>query len=262
MGTSPRPVGTWRGLPTSSPAALVLIACSAWNRRRSSKGSGPRAAGADAATSFAVIGLGLLVYDDFEPINGIEFVLAAATIGALIVHAVLEVRAWSVSLLQPRRGADRRADGLGDRRRFVATSSRGSSNAARIRSSSSSSISTRRDLRRIVQHAARDAFSAVSRPARGKCRPRPRLPTRRRRVATSPRPPPRGQAASSSAPARRSRTRGRAIGAVPPGAVLMPPEVAGLSEASGSRTIRCTSTSSGPSNHRAPERLLPRELSR
>ena len=63
------------------PAALVLIACSAW--QPPTKLEGVRTESWQALTLptfFAVVGLGLLVYDHFDRINVVALVLAAATI--------------------------------------------------------------------------------------------------------------------------------------------------------------------------------------
>ena len=104
------------------PAALVLIACSAW--QPPTKLEGVRTESRQALTlptSFAVIGLGLLVYDHFEPLNTVAFVLATATIGAVIVRAVLTFRERVELLASSREEAlTDSLTGLGNRRRFVA----------------------------------------------------------------------------------------------------------------------------------------------
>jgi diguanylate cyclase (GGDEF)-like protein len=104
------------------PAALVLIACSAW--QPSTKLKGVRTENWQALTLptfFAVIGLGLLVYDHFDPINGVAFALATATIAAVIVHGVLMFRERVDLLASSREEAlTDSLTGLGNRRRFVA----------------------------------------------------------------------------------------------------------------------------------------------
>ena len=104
------------------PAALVLIACSAWQPPR--KLAGIRTESWQALTLptfFAAIGLGLLVYDHFDRINGVALMLAAATVAAVIVHGVLTFRERLGLLASSREEAlTDSLTGLGNRRRFVA----------------------------------------------------------------------------------------------------------------------------------------------
>ncbi len=75
------------------PAALVLIACSAWQPTRKLERVRTESWQAlTLPTFFAVVGLGLLVYDHFVRINLVAFALASATIAAVIVRAVLTFR--------------------------------------------------------------------------------------------------------------------------------------------------------------------------
>jgi diguanylate cyclase (GGDEF)-like protein len=104
------------------PAALVLIACSAW--QPPTKLEGVRTESWQALTLptfFAGVGLGLLVFDHFDGINGVAFGLATATIAAVIVHAVLTFRERVGLLASSREEAlTDSLTGLGNRRRFVA----------------------------------------------------------------------------------------------------------------------------------------------
>jgi diguanylate cyclase (GGDEF)-like protein len=104
------------------PAALVLIACSAWQPLTKLEGARTESRQAlTLPTSFAMIGLGLLVYDHFDAINGVAFLLATATIAAVIVRAVLTFRERVELLASSREEALTDAlTGLGNRRRFVA----------------------------------------------------------------------------------------------------------------------------------------------
>ena len=104
------------------PVALVLIACSAWQPRTKLEGVRTESWQALALpTFFAGIGLGLLVYDHFTRINGVALGLAAATIAAVIVHAVVTFRERAGWLASSREEALTDAlTGLGNRRRFVA----------------------------------------------------------------------------------------------------------------------------------------------
>ena len=197
------------------PAALVLIACSAWQPL--TKLEGVRTESWQALTLptvFAVIGLGLLVYDHFDPINGVALVLAAATIAAVIVRAVLTFRERVELLASSREEAlTDSLTGLGNRRRFVAdlesrlSSGRGSGRARRLRSR------RLQDLQRLVRPRR---GRRVARPCRGPARRRDRrltgAPTGSAETssASSPRPPPPARAASSSAPLPRSPRRARA----------------------------------------------------
>jgi diguanylate cyclase (GGDEF)-like protein len=104
------------------PAALVLIACSAWQPL--TKLEGVRTESWQALTLptfFAGVGLSLLVYDHFDRINGVAFVLATATIAAVIVRAVLTFRERLALLASSREEAlTDSLTGLGNRRCFVA----------------------------------------------------------------------------------------------------------------------------------------------
>ena len=103
------------------PAALVLIACSAW--QPATKLRGVRTESWQALTLptfFAVVGLALLVYDHFVRINTVAFVLASATITAIIVRAVLTFRERVQLLATSQEEAlTDSLTGLGNRRRFV-----------------------------------------------------------------------------------------------------------------------------------------------
>jgi diguanylate cyclase (GGDEF)-like protein len=103
------------------PAALVLIACSAWQPM--TKLEGVRTESWQALTLptfFAVIGLGLLVYDHFARINLVALALATATLAAVIVRAVLTFRERVQLLATSREEAlTDSLTGLGNRRRFV-----------------------------------------------------------------------------------------------------------------------------------------------
>ena len=104
------------------PAALVLIACSAW--QPTTKLEGVRTESWQALTLptvFASVGLTLLVYDHFVRINTVALVLASATLAAVIVRAVLTFRE-RVSLLatSQEEALTDSLTGLGNRRRFVA----------------------------------------------------------------------------------------------------------------------------------------------
>ena len=102
-------------------AALVLIACSAW--QPTTKLQRVRTESWQALTLptfFAVVGLALLVYDHFVRINVIAFVLASATIAAVIVRAVLAFRERVRLLATSQEEAlSDSLTGLGNRRRFV-----------------------------------------------------------------------------------------------------------------------------------------------
>ena len=104
------------------PAALVLIACSAWQPRVKLEGVRTESWQAlTLPTFFAAIGLGLLVYDHFDPVNGVAFLLATATIAAVIVRTVLAFRERIELLASSREEAlTDSLTGLGNRRRFVA----------------------------------------------------------------------------------------------------------------------------------------------
>ena len=103
------------------PAALVLIACSAWQPLR--KLEGVRAESWQALTLptiFASIALTLLVYDHFVRINTVALALATATLAAIIVRAVLTFRERVQLLAASREEAMTDAlTSLGNRRRFI-----------------------------------------------------------------------------------------------------------------------------------------------
>jgi two-component system cell cycle response regulator len=104
------------------PAALVLIACSAW--QPTTKLVDVRTESWQALTLptfFALVGLALLVYDHFVRINAVALVLASATVAAVIVRAVLtfRVRVRLLAASQEEALTDS-LTGLGNRRRFVA----------------------------------------------------------------------------------------------------------------------------------------------
>jgi two-component system cell cycle response regulator len=103
------------------PAALVLIACSAWQPLR--RLQGVRAESWQALTLptiFAAMALTLLVYDHFVRINTAAVALATATLAAVIVRAVLTFRERVELLAASREEAMTDAlTGLGNRRRFI-----------------------------------------------------------------------------------------------------------------------------------------------
>jgi two-component system, cell cycle response regulator len=103
------------------PAALVLIACSAW--QPTTKLEDVRTESWQALTLptfFALVGLALLVYDHFVRINVVALVLASTTVAAVIVRAVLtfRVRVRLLAASQQEALTDS-LTGLGNRRRFV-----------------------------------------------------------------------------------------------------------------------------------------------
>ena len=104
------------------PAALVLIACSAWQPVRRLEGVRDESwAALTVPTVFAGVGLAVLVYDHFIRINTVAVVLSAATIAAVIVRAVLTFRERVGLLATSREEAlTDPLTGLGNRRRFVA----------------------------------------------------------------------------------------------------------------------------------------------
>ncbi len=104
------------------PAALVLIACSAWQPIRKLEGVRDESwAALTVPTVFAGAGLIVLVYDHFIRINTVAVVLSAATIAAVIVRAVLTFRERVGLLAASREEALTDAlTGLGNRRRFLA----------------------------------------------------------------------------------------------------------------------------------------------
>jgi diguanylate cyclase (GGDEF)-like protein len=103
------------------PAALVLIACSAWQPVRKLEGVRDESwAVLTVPTVFGAVGLTVLVYDHFVRINTIALALATATLATVIVRAVLTFRE-RVSLLAASReeALTDALTGLGNRRRFV-----------------------------------------------------------------------------------------------------------------------------------------------
>jgi diguanylate cyclase (GGDEF)-like protein len=104
------------------PAALVLIACSAWQPLTKLEGVRTESwQTLTLPTLSAGVGLSLLIYDHFDGINGVAFVLATATIAAVIVHAVLTFRERLALLASSREEAlTDSLTGLGNRRSFVA----------------------------------------------------------------------------------------------------------------------------------------------
>jgi diguanylate cyclase (GGDEF)-like protein len=103
------------------PAALVLIACSAWQPIRKLEGVRDESWQAlTLPTFFALVGLSLLVYDHFVRINTLAFVLASATIAVVVVRAVLTFRERVLLLAASREEAlTDSLTGLGNRRRFM-----------------------------------------------------------------------------------------------------------------------------------------------
>jgi len=108
-------------LDASWPAAVVLIACAAWQpmtRLRVVRTESWKTL--THPTFFALISLTLLVYDHFVRINVVAIALASAAIGMVIVRAVLTFRE-RVQLLESTReeSLTDALTGLGNRRRFV-----------------------------------------------------------------------------------------------------------------------------------------------
>jgi len=103
------------------PAALVLVACAAWQpvtRLHDIRSESWQALA--IPTSFAILALSLLVYDHFHRIDTLALVLASATIAAVIVRAVLTFRDRVLLLEKSRQEALTDAlTGLGNRRRFM-----------------------------------------------------------------------------------------------------------------------------------------------
>jgi two-component system, cell cycle response regulator len=104
------------------PAALVLIACSAWQAIRRLEGVRDESWQAlTLPTVFAAVALTMLVYDHFVRINTVALALSTATLVAVIVRAVLTFRERVGLLATSREEALTDAlTGLGNRRRFVA----------------------------------------------------------------------------------------------------------------------------------------------
>jgi two-component system cell cycle response regulator len=101
--------------------ATVLLACAAWSPIR--KVTEARSEGwqlMTLPTVFAGVGLALLVYDHFLRLNTLALLLAAASLAAVIVRAVLTFREKLYLLARSREEAltDSLTD-LGNRRRFM-----------------------------------------------------------------------------------------------------------------------------------------------
>ena len=101
--------------------APVLLACAAWSPVK--RIAEVRAEGwptLTLPTTFAAIGLGLLVYDHFQRLGTLALVLAAASLAAVIGRAVLTFREKLRLLESSRREAlTDSLTGLGNRRRFM-----------------------------------------------------------------------------------------------------------------------------------------------
>jgi len=99
----------------------VLLACAAWSPVR--RIAEVRAEGwptLTLPTTFAAIGLGLLVYDHFQRLGTLALVLAAASLAAVIGRAVLTFREKLRLLESSRQEAlTDSLTGLGNRRRFM-----------------------------------------------------------------------------------------------------------------------------------------------
>jgi two-component system, cell cycle response regulator len=103
------------------PAALVLIACAAWQPVRILQDARSESWQALAIpTFFALVALSLLVYDHFQRINTLSLALASATIATVIVRAGLTFRD-RVRLLETSReeALTDTLTGLGNRRRLM-----------------------------------------------------------------------------------------------------------------------------------------------
>jgi two-component system, cell cycle response regulator len=101
--------------------AGVLLACAAWSPTR--KVTQARSEGWQVLTLptlFAGVGLALLVYDHFLRLNTLALLLAAASLGAVIIRAVLTFREKLHLLARSREEAlTDSLTGLGNRRRFM-----------------------------------------------------------------------------------------------------------------------------------------------
>ena len=167
------------------PAALVLIACSAWQPTRKLEDVRDESwAALTVPTVFAGTGLIVLVYDHFIRINTVAVALSAATIAAVIVRAVLTFRE-RVSLLAASReeALTDALTGLGNRRRFVADAERA---LARVRSDRPRGLRPGRlqGVQRLVRPRCGRHVAEPGRrpPRRGDSCVRNRVPARRRRV--------------------------------------------------------------------------------
>jgi two-component system, cell cycle response regulator len=102
-------------------AATVLLACAAWSPARKIREVRSESWQVLALpTIFAAIALGLLVYDHFDRLNWLALTLAAASLAAVIVRAVLSFREKLHLLGRSREEAlTDSLTGLGNRRRFM-----------------------------------------------------------------------------------------------------------------------------------------------
>lgn len=101
--------------------AFVLLACAAWSpTRRIAEVRNEGWPTLTLPTTFATIGLGLLVYDHFRGLDTLALLLAAASLAAVIGRAVLTFREKLRLLERSRREAlTDSLTGLGNRRRFM-----------------------------------------------------------------------------------------------------------------------------------------------
>jgi two-component system, cell cycle response regulator len=101
--------------------ATVLLACAAWQpMRRIEEARNEGWQALTLPTAFAFVGLALLVYDHFRQLSPLALALAAASIAAVIVRAVLTFREKLRLLELSRNEALTDAlTGLGNRRRFM-----------------------------------------------------------------------------------------------------------------------------------------------
>jgi diguanylate cyclase (GGDEF)-like protein len=104
------------------PGALALIAVAAWQRPTKLEQIRDESWQAlTIPTSFALVGLSLLVYDHFDRIDTLALMLASAAIGAVMIRAVLAFHDRARLLAASREEALTDAlTGLGNRRRFIA----------------------------------------------------------------------------------------------------------------------------------------------